>query len=94
MESVNIDGTNNVINGEDACDMGRTSSPTPSVQRDDIVVMLFLRCPLSACKERSIPRLVYTSTINVVFTGEPIEERDETSVPHVPPSVVSKIKAI
>uniref|UniRef100_A0A3Q4BGB7 3-beta hydroxysteroid dehydrogenase/isomerase domain-containing protein n=1 Tax=Mola mola TaxID=94237 RepID=A0A3Q4BGB7_MOLML len=50
VESVNIDGTNNVIN---------------------------------ACKERSIPRLVYTSTINVVFTGEPIEERDETSVPHV-----------
>uniref|UniRef100_A0A3Q3X031 3-beta hydroxysteroid dehydrogenase/isomerase domain-containing protein n=1 Tax=Mola mola TaxID=94237 RepID=A0A3Q3X031_MOLML len=64
VESVNIDGTNNVIN---------------------------------ACKERSIPRLVYTSTINVVFTGEPIEERDETSVPHVPPSHIdhySRTKAV
>ncbi|XP_031728147.1 putative short-chain dehydrogenase/reductase family 42E member 2 [Anarrhichthys ocellatus] len=52
VESVNVGGTNNVIN---------------------------------VCKERSIPRLVYTSTINVVFAGKPIEEGDEASVPFVPP---------
>ncbi|XP_041634499.1 putative short-chain dehydrogenase/reductase family 42E member 2 [Cheilinus undulatus] len=52
VESVNVDGTNNVIN---------------------------------VCKERSIPRLVYTSTINVVFAGKPINEGDEASVPYVHP---------
>uniref|UniRef100_A0A3B4GTZ6 Putative short-chain dehydrogenase/reductase family 42E member 2 n=1 Tax=Pundamilia nyererei TaxID=303518 RepID=A0A3B4GTZ6_9CICH len=51
VESVNIGGTNNVIN---------------------------------VCKERSIPRLVYTSTINVVFAGKPIVDGDEASVPYVP----------
>ncbi|XP_070779883.1 putative short-chain dehydrogenase/reductase family 42E member 2 [Enoplosus armatus] len=65
VESVNVGGTNNVIN---------------------------------VCKERSIPRLVYTSTINVVFTGKPIEEGDEASVPYVPPDVhidhYSRTKAI
>uniref|UniRef100_UPI0037E761CF putative short-chain dehydrogenase/reductase family 42E member 2 n=1 Tax=Semicossyphus pulcher TaxID=241346 RepID=UPI0037E761CF len=54
VESVNVGGTNNVIN---------------------------------VCKERSIPRLVYTSTINVVFAGKPIDEGDEASVPYVPPDV-------
>lgn len=54
VESINVGGTNNVIN---------------------------------VCKERSIPRLVYTSTINVVFAGKPIEEGDEASVPYVPPDV-------
>ncbi|XP_063760411.1 putative short-chain dehydrogenase/reductase family 42E member 2 isoform X2 [Eleginops maclovinus] len=54
VESVNVGGTNNVIN---------------------------------VCKERSIPRLVYTSTINVVFAGKPIEDGDEGSVPCVPPDV-------
>ncbi|XP_044038462.1 putative short-chain dehydrogenase/reductase family 42E member 2 isoform X3 [Siniperca chuatsi] len=65
VESVNVGGTNNVIN---------------------------------VCKERSIPRLVYTSTINVVFTGKPIEEGEEASVPYVPPDVhidhYSRTKAI
>ncbi|XP_029294000.1 putative short-chain dehydrogenase/reductase family 42E member 2 isoform X2 [Cottoperca gobio] len=65
VESVNVGGTNNVIN---------------------------------VCKERSIPRLVYTSTINVVFAGKPIEEGDEASVPYVPPDVhidhYSRTKAI
>ncbi|XP_078125581.1 putative short-chain dehydrogenase/reductase family 42E member 2 [Sander vitreus] len=65
VESVNVEGTNNVIN---------------------------------VCKERSIPRLVYTSTINVVFAGKPIEEGDEVSVPYVPPNVhidhYSRTKAI
>ncbi|KAM3598328.1 uncharacterized protein V6R79_016747 [Siganus canaliculatus] len=65
VESINVEGTNNVIN---------------------------------VCKERNIPRLVYTSTINVVFTGKPIEECDEASMPHVPPDVhidhYSRTKAI
>ncbi|XP_042361476.1 putative short-chain dehydrogenase/reductase family 42E member 2 [Plectropomus leopardus] len=65
VESVNVGGTNNVIN---------------------------------VCKERSVPRLVYTSTINVVFAGKPIEEGDEASVPYVPPEVhidhYSRTKAI
>ncbi|XP_071318953.1 putative short-chain dehydrogenase/reductase family 42E member 2 [Trachinotus anak] len=65
VESVNVGGTNNVIN---------------------------------VCMERSIPRLVYTSTINVVFAGKPIEEGDEDSVPYVPPDVhidhYSRTKAI
>ncbi|XP_037649545.1 putative short-chain dehydrogenase/reductase family 42E member 2 isoform X2 [Sebastes umbrosus] len=65
VESVNVGGTNNVIN---------------------------------VCKERSIPRLVYTSTINVVFAGKPIEEGDEASVPYVPHDVhidhYSRTKAI
>lgn len=42
------------------------------------------------CKERSIPRLVYTSSTNAVFAGEPIEDGDEASVPCVAPAVVSK----
>lgn len=47
-------------------------------------------CPASpVCKDRNIPRLVYTSTINVVFTGQPIEECDESSASYVPPGVVS-----
>ncbi|XP_056093207.1 putative short-chain dehydrogenase/reductase family 42E member 2 [Rhinichthys klamathensis goyatoka] len=51
IESVNVGGTNNVIN---------------------------------VCTERGIPRLVYTSTVNVAFAGRPIEDGDEDSVPCVP----------
>ncbi|CAL8272582.1 unnamed protein product [Lota lota] len=51
VESINVSGTNNIIN---------------------------------VCKERSISRLVYTSTINVAFTGQPIEDGDEESWPCVP----------
>ncbi|MBN3311555.1 VWA3A protein, partial [Atractosteus spatula] len=51
IESVNVGGTNNVIN---------------------------------VCLQRSIPRLVYTSTVNVVFAGSPIEQGDEETVPCVP----------
>ncbi|XP_053194855.1 putative short-chain dehydrogenase/reductase family 42E member 2 [Scomber japonicus] len=65
VESINVGGTNNVIN---------------------------------VCKERSIPRLVYTSTINVVFAGKPIEDGDEASVPYLPPDAhidhYSRTKAI
>ncbi|KAM4531344.1 putative short-chain dehydrogenase/reductase family 42E member 2 isoform 1-T1 [Odontesthes bonariensis] len=65
VESVNVGGTNNVIN---------------------------------VCKERSIPRLVHTSTINVVFAGKPIQDGDEASVPLVPSDLhidhYSRTKAI
>ncbi|XP_057673329.1 putative short-chain dehydrogenase/reductase family 42E member 2 [Corythoichthys intestinalis] len=65
VESVNVDGTNNVI---------------------------------KVCKERSITRLVYTSTTNAVFTGEPIEDGNEDSVPCVAPDMhidhYSRTKAI
>ncbi|KAM9394351.1 putative short-chain dehydrogenase/reductase family 42E member 2 [Pholidichthys leucotaenia] len=53
---------------------------------------------INVCKERNIPRIVYTSTINVVFTGKPIVDGDEASVPYVPPDVhidhYSRTKAI
>ncbi|XP_061701236.1 putative short-chain dehydrogenase/reductase family 42E member 2 isoform X4 [Syngnathoides biaculeatus] len=53
---------------------------------------------INVCKERSIPRLVYTSTTNAVFAGEPIEDGDEASVPRVPPHLhvdhYSRTKAI
>ncbi|KAJ0001404.1 hypothetical protein NQD34_006424, partial [Periophthalmus magnuspinnatus] len=42
---------------------------------------------IKVCKERNIPRLIYTSTVNVVFDGKPIEDGDETSVPYVPPDM-------
>ncbi|XP_072299457.1 putative short-chain dehydrogenase/reductase family 42E member 2 [Eucyclogobius newberryi] len=42
---------------------------------------------IKVCKECSIPRLVYTSTVNVVFDGKPIEDGDETSVPYIPPDM-------
>uniref|UniRef100_A0AAY4BPC1 3-beta hydroxysteroid dehydrogenase/isomerase domain-containing protein n=1 Tax=Denticeps clupeoides TaxID=299321 RepID=A0AAY4BPC1_9TELE len=51
VESVNVEGTNNVI---------------------------------SVSLERSIARLVYTSTVNVAFAGKPIDDGDEESVPCVP----------
>ncbi|KAG7317364.1 hypothetical protein KOW79_019662 [Hemibagrus wyckioides] len=51
VESVNVGGTNNVID---------------------------------VCCERGVSRLVYTSTVNVVFAGKPIEDGDEESVPCVP----------
>ncbi|TFK02117.1 pleckstrin homology-like domain family A member 3 [Platysternon megacephalum] len=42
-------------------------------------------CPFSSiCKQRNIPRLIYTSTVNVVFGGNPIEEGDEETVPYFP----------
>ncbi|XP_055367003.1 putative short-chain dehydrogenase/reductase family 42E member 2 isoform X2 [Betta splendens] len=44
---------------------------------------------IKLCKERSIPRLVYTSTINVVFNGKPIEDGDEASVSPVRPDTVN-----
>ncbi|NWZ18627.1 D42E1 reductase, partial [Asarcornis scutulata] len=36
------------------------------------------------CKQRNIPRLIYTSTVNVVFGGNTIEEGDEETVPYFP----------
>ncbi|XP_037544296.1 putative short-chain dehydrogenase/reductase family 42E member 2 [Nematolebias whitei] len=39
---------------------------------------------INVCKERGVPRLVYTSTINVVFAGKPIVDGDEASVSYAP----------
>ncbi|KAI4559922.1 hypothetical protein MJG53_021163, partial [Ovis ammon polii x Ovis aries] len=36
------------------------------------------------CVRQRVPRLVYTSTINVAFGGKPIEQGDEDSVPYFP----------
>ncbi|XP_027621202.1 putative short-chain dehydrogenase/reductase family 42E member 2 [Tupaia chinensis] len=39
---------------------------------------------MSVCVRRRVPRLVYTSTVNVAFGGKPIEQGDEDSVPYFP----------
>lgn len=52
---------------------------------------------LQACVELSVPRLVYTSTFNVVFGGQVIENGDE-SLPYLPlhlhPDHYSRTKAL
>lgn len=41
--------------------------------------------PVTAvCVRRRVPRLVYTSSVNVAFGGKPIEQGDEDSVPYFP----------
>ncbi|XP_012379884.2 putative short-chain dehydrogenase/reductase family 42E member 2 [Dasypus novemcinctus] len=42
------------------------------------------RLVIAACVRRRVPRLVYTSTVNVAFGGQPIEQGDEDSVPYFP----------
>ena len=44
----------------------------------------FILYTIVVCKQRNIPRLIYTSTVNVVFGGNPIEEGDEETVPYFP----------
>ncbi|TRY94372.1 hypothetical protein DNTS_006265 [Danionella cerebrum] len=65
VESVNVGGTNNIIN---------------------------------MCVARGVSRLIYTSTVNVVFSGRPIEDGNEDSVPCVPPHMhidhYSRTKAV
>ncbi|XP_070811368.1 putative short-chain dehydrogenase/reductase family 42E member 2 [Pituophis catenifer annectens] len=39
---------------------------------------------LEVCKRQRIPRLIYTSTVNVVFAGETIVDGDEATVSYVP----------
>ncbi|NXG02217.1 D42E1 reductase, partial [Sakesphorus luctuosus] len=39
---------------------------------------------IDACKQHNISRLIYTSTVNVVFGGLPIEDGDEETVPYFP----------
>uniref|UniRef100_A0A8C3VLM8 Short chain dehydrogenase/reductase family 42E, member 2 n=1 Tax=Catagonus wagneri TaxID=51154 RepID=A0A8C3VLM8_9CETA len=39
---------------------------------------------IDACVRRRVPRLIYTSTVNVAFGGKPIEQGDEDSVPYFP----------
>lgn len=38
----------------------------------------------AVCVRQRVPRLVYTSTVNVAFGGKPIEQGDEDSVPYFP----------
>ncbi|XP_035298141.1 putative short-chain dehydrogenase/reductase family 42E member 2 isoform X2 [Cricetulus griseus] len=42
------------------------------------------RLVINVCVRRRVPRLVYTSTVNVTFGGKPIEQGDEDSVPYFP----------
>ncbi|XP_055221462.2 putative short-chain dehydrogenase/reductase family 42E member 2 [Gorilla gorilla gorilla] len=39
---------------------------------------------IDVCVRRRVPRLIYTSTVNVAFGGKPIEQGDEDSVPYFP----------
>ncbi|XP_051002940.1 putative short-chain dehydrogenase/reductase family 42E member 2 isoform X1 [Acomys russatus] len=39
---------------------------------------------INVCVRRRIPRLVYTSTVNVTFGGKPVEQGDEDSIPYFP----------
>ncbi|KAM5227713.1 putative short-chain dehydrogenase/reductase family 42E member 2 [Ctenodactylus gundi] len=39
---------------------------------------------IDVCVRRRIPRLIYTSTVNVAFGGKPIEQGNEDSVPYFP----------
>ncbi|KAK2097679.1 hypothetical protein P7K49_023130 [Saguinus oedipus] len=40
--------------------------------------------PCMVCVRRRVPRLIYTSTVNVAFGGKPIKQGDEDSVPYFP----------
>ncbi|XP_042293168.1 putative short-chain dehydrogenase/reductase family 42E member 2 [Sceloporus undulatus] len=39
---------------------------------------------IDVCQKRSISRLIYTSSVSVVFGGNPIEDGDEETVPYFP----------
>ncbi|XP_067407588.1 putative short-chain dehydrogenase/reductase family 42E member 2 [Emydura macquarii macquarii] len=39
---------------------------------------------IEVCKHQNIPRLIYTSSVNVVFGGNPIKDGDEETVPYLP----------
>ncbi|XP_011745452.2 putative short-chain dehydrogenase/reductase family 42E member 2 [Macaca nemestrina] len=39
---------------------------------------------IDVCVRQRVPRLIYTSTVNVAFGGKPIEQGDEDSVPYFP----------
>nr|XP_056722356.1 putative short-chain dehydrogenase/reductase family 42E member 2 [Euleptes europaea] len=39
---------------------------------------------IEACQQRNISRLIYTSSVNVVFGRDPIEDGDEETVPYFP----------
>ncbi|XP_042293172.1 putative short-chain dehydrogenase/reductase family 42E member 2 isoform X2 [Sceloporus undulatus] len=39
---------------------------------------------LEVCKQRNIPRLIYTSSVNVVFAGQTIIDGDEASLTYFP----------
>ncbi|NXX37833.1 D42E1 reductase, partial [Tricholaema leucomelas] len=67
-----------------ACGMSGLEQATVHVLFLTLVLKLFVVHTLSVCKQRNIPRLIYTSTVNVVFGGNPIEEGDEETVPYFP----------
>nr|XP_056722590.1 putative short-chain dehydrogenase/reductase family 42E member 2 [Euleptes europaea] len=39
---------------------------------------------IEVCKQRNVPRLIYTSSVNVVFAGQTVLDGDEESVPYFP----------
>ncbi|XP_043945572.1 putative short-chain dehydrogenase/reductase family 42E member 2 [Protopterus annectens] len=39
---------------------------------------------IDVCKQRNIPRLIYTSSVNVAFGWKPVEQGDEDTVPYIP----------
>ena len=63
-----------------------TPQPTPCSHQHCVCVCVCVAvCPVAAvCVRQRVPRLVYTSTVNVAFGGKPIEQGDEDSVPYFP----------
>ncbi|NWI70525.1 D42E1 reductase, partial [Todus mexicanus] len=61
-------------------------SGTEQLHREEIetVNVQGTRFIIHACKQRNIARLIYTSTVNVVFGGLPVEDGDEETVPYFP----------
>eukprot|EP00062_Callorhinchus_milii_P008999 gi/632952711/ref/XP_007891999.1/ PREDICTED: putative short-chain dehydrogenase/reductase family 42E member 2 [Callorhinchus milii] len=61
-------------------------SGTEQLQKEQIesVNVGGTKCVIEVCIHRNIPRLIYTSTVNVVFGGQQIVQGDEETVPYVP----------
>ncbi|KAK2496088.1 hypothetical protein MC885_010970 [Smutsia gigantea] len=84
IESINVGGTRLVIDGRRPelsvthCVLPASPPSLPQAQ------LLGTGEGDRVCVRRRVPRLVYTSTINVVFGGKPIEQGDEDSVPYFP----------
>uniref|UniRef100_A0A8C3M9V0 3-beta hydroxysteroid dehydrogenase/isomerase domain-containing protein n=1 Tax=Geospiza parvula TaxID=87175 RepID=A0A8C3M9V0_GEOPR len=48
------------------------------------LVFVCVTAHTEACRKKNVSRLVYTSSVNVVFGGLPIEDGDEESLPYFP----------
>uniref|UniRef100_UPI00398E9F9C putative short-chain dehydrogenase/reductase family 42E member 2 n=1 Tax=Pristiophorus japonicus TaxID=55135 RepID=UPI00398E9F9C len=61
-------------------------SGTEQLQKEQIesVNVGGTRQVIDVCLHRNIPSLIYTSTVNVVFGGQQIDQGDEETVPYVP----------